>query len=79
MVILPDTDASGAVHIAEEIRVAIETTSFEQQGQAYPVTVSIGVSSSRPIYGTAYSTLVSEADRALYQSKKRGRNCVTTF
>lgn len=79
MVILPDTDASGAVHIAEEIRVAIETTSFEQQGQAYPVTVSIGVSSSRPIYGTSYSTLVSEADRALYQSKKRGRNCVTTF
>ena len=79
MVILPETDIEGAMHIAEEIRQAIETRSFEIEGDHYRLTASIGVASARPIYGSSCQSLVSESDRALYQSKKRGRNCVTAF
>lgn len=79
MVILPDTDIHGAMHIAEEIRQSIEQQSFHSEGKTYHLTTSIGVSANTPLYGTSYELLISEADRALYQSKKRGRNCVTAF
>ncbi len=79
MVILPETDINGAMHIAEEIRHAIESRSFASEGETYRSTASIGVAAARPIYGSSCQSLISESDRALYQSKKRGRNCVTAF
>jgi diguanylate cyclase len=77
--ILPETDIDGALYIGEEIRQAIESRSFESDGETYHLTASIGVACARPIYGDTCQTLISESDRALYQSKKRGRNCVTAF
>lgn len=79
MVILPDTEIEGASHIAEEIRVAIEDNAFLYEGEEYRLTVSVGVSCIKPVHGELYQALVSEADRALYRSKKNGRNCVTVF
>lgn len=79
MAILPETDIEGAMHIGEEIRQAIEERTFERDGERYSLTASIGVASALPIYGSSCQALLSESDRALYQSKKRGRNCVTAF
>ena len=76
---MPETDINGAMHIAEEIRYAIESRSFASEGETYRSTASIGVAAARPIYGSSCQSLISESDRALYQSKKRGRNCVTAF
>lgn len=70
-VILPNADREGALVQAERCRQAIADAPWEQRG----VTASFGVST----LGLAHedgSSLISEADEALYLSKKEGRNCV---
>lgn len=70
--ILPNTDLSAALRIAEKIRSRVENTDWTIPA----VTVSIGVTILFP--GDTESTLQSRADQALYSSKKRGRNKVTS-
>lgn len=71
-VVLPNTDSQGALEAAERIRHAIETAEWNLR----PVTVSIGVSSLKKPAQTEQE-LIEEADRALYESKRTGRNRVT--
>ncbi len=70
--LLPNTDAEGAAQLAERLRVAIA----EQPWPKRLITVSSGVSTLHPLMPDA-GTLVTGADRALYHSKREGRNCVT--
>ena len=75
-VLLPDTDSSGAVVIAENIRSEIERTIVpcsETTGER--ITVSIGVCTQIPASDSAVGRFVSTADGALYQAKEKGRNC----
>lgn len=44
-------------------------------GNRFHVTVSIGMTKKHP--GQSLESLMRNADRALYQSKDRGRNCIT--
>jgi diguanylate cyclase (GGDEF)-like protein len=78
-VILPAVDVRGAVVVAERIRRKIETFAFASANGGPPlhVTISVGVTEFDP--GTVYapSEIVRDADRALYQSKEKGRNRVT--
>lgn len=75
-VILTETDPEGAVHMAERIRRAIEEHRFDiGQRQNINVTVSIGVASLPP-QETSIERLVEDADKALYEAKKGGRNRV---
>ncbi|MDO6804896.1 GGDEF domain-containing protein, partial [Wenyingzhuangia sp. 1_MG-2023] len=72
MIILPDTSAALAYRLAEKIRTAIAAEQFED---ADHVTTSIGlVESLQP--GQSARQLLLKADKALYQAKSRGRNCV---
>ena len=70
-VILPNTGKEAAKKLAERIRKAVE----EVSSLHCSVTISIGICSlnSRNI---TMSKLVAEADQALYQAKKAGRNRV---
>ena len=70
--ILPNTDAEGAYILAERLRQRVENAKWKER----PVTASFGVSSIEigMLNGEA---LIEAADKALYQSKERGRNCVT--
>lgn len=43
----------------------------------FHVTVSIGVTKKQ--FGQTLESMMSKADKALYQSKNRGRNCITFF
>ena len=72
VVLLPQTDAAGALTIAERIRRAILETEWSRRS----VTVSVGVAHLLPVVDTG-SHLIARADRALYQSKAGGRNRVT--
>ena len=72
--LLPQTDAQGALVIAERIRQMLEEQPFEINGQAYRLQVSAGVAEVR--VGDDAGTLLGRADEALYRSKAAGRNCV---
>ena len=76
-IVLPETDLSGALTIAENIRRTIASMDIVHEGSPYlTVTVSIGVAASRPSRGSERSVLLEAADRALYRAKASGRNSV---
>ncbi len=76
IVILPDTDATGAFHVAEKIRKAAETArpQFERSG-AISFTVSIGVAAIEEAMGD-FEDLTKKADEMLYRAKHSGKNRV---
>ncbi len=79
-IILPNIDAMGAVHIAEEIRNKIKALAIdhiESKINLGIVTASLGVASTIPKLSKEPTLLVSEADLALYKSKEKGRDRVT--
>ncbi len=71
MIILPHTEVSGALCLAEKIRSRIESTAM---GRAGSCTVSIGLTAFRP--EDSRTDVVERADSALYQAKNSGRNRV---
>ena len=73
-IILPATDAKGALLAAERARTAIERMLVESSGQQLKVTISGGVAEVAP--NEDLDSLVARADQGLYASKKAGRNCV---
>ncbi|MGO9262446.1 MAG: GGDEF domain-containing protein [Bryobacteraceae bacterium] len=77
--VLPGCAAEGAAAQAERIREALAATPFSNATAPLPVTCSIGVA-SRDHPGTEHTDqLVREADLALYQAKRLGRNRVETW
>ncbi len=74
-ILLPGVGTSGALRVAEEIRVAIERLAIVFGDKRLGVTVSIGVASC-PMHGLGAADLVASADAALYRAKSEGRNRV---
>lgn len=74
-VILPEVGRSGARHLAEKLRVAIESATFRFEGTTIPVTISVGVAEWTP-ESSDPQELVKEADERLYEAKRGGRNRV---
>jgi diguanylate cyclase (GGDEF)-like protein len=76
-IILPETDLTGAIRIADSIRQAIAAMAIVHEGSPYHiVTVSIGVASAQPFRGSESNALLEAADRALYRAKAAGRNAI---
>lgn len=77
VVAMPDTEPFAAQRVAERIRQAIETVPFEVAGgsKSIRVTASIGVATAAPSLRSG-DTLFKNADKALYDAKRSGRNCV---
>jgi len=73
VILFPKMDAKNATQIAETIRKIIEEKSSEIVG--LKVTISIGVATDFNQMTNAQE-LTKIADRALYQAKSLGRNCV---
>lgn len=71
-VILPQAGLEGASIVAERLRARVE--SMEVPGIGH-ITASFGVATF-PQHATSRSTLIVNADRALYQAKHLGRNRV---
>ena len=71
---LPDTDLDGAAQLAERIRESLEATAIDYEGARISLTASFGVSCF-PSTANA-EDLLADADRRLYDAKRRGKNTV---
>ncbi len=76
IVVLTNSDAKQAADVAERIRKRIEQTEFAYNGAKIPVTVSLGVCAIRKDFHLG-EDLYKNADKALYESKRAGKNRVT--
>jgi diguanylate cyclase (GGDEF)-like protein len=72
--ILPETDAEGALLVAERLREDIESMGIDYEGEKIPITMSFGVASLDTVNDISKNNLIKKADSALYQAKKSGRN-----
>lgn len=74
LAVLPNTDLDGAAAVGERIRVAVcAVPVLLDDHEPVPVTVSIGVAAD-PADGL--TSLVHQADQAMYEAKQAGRNRV---
>lgn len=81
VIILPDTAMDGAVALAEDIRMHIESLNilYKTSEIAGHATLSLGVSSILPDSNASEKSLLNQADTALYQAKTNGRNRVAVY
>jgi diguanylate cyclase (GGDEF)-like protein len=76
VVILPDTSIGEGRERAELLRVAINAQQLRFNGVALgAISASFGVAAS-PAHGNSSDSLLRNADEALYDAKRRGRNQV---
>ena len=80
IVMLLDTNEHAAFKVAERIRHVIEKHCFTHEDVCIHLTISAGISVFSPEHNeVAVRTLIDQADQALYNSKRTGRNRVTVF
>jgi len=78
--VLPETDASSALIVAERLCRTIGGHDFFDGQHHYRVSVSIGLASVQPTSeDCSADELIDQADQALYEAKNRGRNQVALF
>jgi diguanylate cyclase (GGDEF)-like protein len=74
-VLLPQTSQQGAFELAERLRMTLVSRSVNHAGERIAVTASFGVA-TYPVPVPYGDWLVPAADKALYEAKAAGRNCV---
>jgi diguanylate cyclase (GGDEF)-like protein len=85
--ILPHTDESAALLLAERLCKEIENADKQNVGQVGDVTVSIGIATKNSKSNLPFnrspnkdlSQLIRESDAALYAAKEKGRNQVQVY
>ncbi|MDH5231790.1 MAG: diguanylate cyclase [Gammaproteobacteria bacterium] len=77
-IICPETDVEGATILADRIRVLLADAPISFQDIEFTITASFGVATFTPNMQNV-DELLDAVDKALYQSKNSGRNCVTVY
>jgi two-component system, cell cycle response regulator len=75
-VICRGTPLLNAGVLGERLRTRVELENFDYQGSRLPVTISVGVAALPEANVQTPSELIRDADSALYEAKKSGRNRV---
>jgi diguanylate cyclase (GGDEF)-like protein len=73
-IILPETDLNGALKCAEKVRTSVAAISNLKR----PITISLGIAMLNENIDKA-ETLLHQADQALYDAKKNGRNRIYIY
>jgi diguanylate cyclase (GGDEF)-like protein len=79
--VLPNTDISGALAVAESMKKNIADLQIEHGKSTVSdyITVSLGVSAIVPEQNSSYEQLIKQADKALYTAKAQGRDQIQVF
>ncbi|MEX3959672.1 GGDEF domain-containing protein [Trinickia sp. EG282A] len=75
LLLLPCATLDIALMIGERIRSAVQATQFEENGERFSVTVSIGIAQSAHD-GKTSEAIIRAANERLSRAKQHGRNCV---
>ncbi len=75
LALIRETTPEGLIIAAEKLRALVDTSGIEENGKNLHVTISIGATSIRE--DDTLESLLKRADALMYQSKSKGRNCVT--
>jgi diguanylate cyclase (GGDEF)-like protein len=78
VVLLPETDPTGAYVLAEKVRIGVTELDIAVSGSVLEASISVGVV-SYPDDGRTSDELLISADQAMYASKRGGRNRVMGF
>jgi diguanylate cyclase (GGDEF)-like protein len=83
IVILPNTNLTGAIVVAERIHLAIKELEITHEDSRLDnintITISLGISSQIPTADSSHSHLINQADQALLEAKRQGRNQSVIF
>ena len=79
MIILPGCDEKNAAKIGDRIRKSVNELSFEGDLSSPTISISIGIAVSDEGCREAAEDLMKRSDKALYLTKKRGRNRTTVL
>lgn len=74
--IIRNVDAETLSAIGNRFRVLVEKTQVRAAGEILNVTISVGATMATSLDST--DSIIKRADRLMYRSKDKGRNCVTT-
>jgi two-component system cell cycle response regulator len=79
VVLMPETEAEGAMQAAQRLREKIEGMRINTSEGKLSITVSIGLASLEKGFDetNTLDSLIKSADKALYAAKAAGRNCVS--
>ncbi|VAX01514.1 diguanylate cyclase/phosphodiesterase (GGDEF & EAL domains) with PAS/PAC sensor(s) [hydrothermal vent metagenome] len=75
IILLPNTNLDTAIIICERIRAAIAEAPVKYGDSLIYTTISLGV--TIVTNGDTINSIIERADALMYQSKQKGRNCVT--
>ncbi len=77
--VLPATAQEGAMILAHRIQEVLSHYEVMVRGRTLQVSVSIGVDTYESAEGIGSVTFIDRADKAMYEAKASGRNCVRSF
>lgn len=79
VILLPETDSVAAVMIGGRLQKVIEDTIVETEKGPVFITISIGIATLSEEDHAEIDMLIEQADKALYEAKKAGRNQVKVW
>jgi two-component system cell cycle response regulator len=77
-VILPNTNKTGSITVAEKVKGNMKKISLKSDSGYIEVSLSMGIATYPQSAGDK-ELLIEKADRALYESKNRGKNKITHY
>lgn len=78
--LLPNTNIQDAFKLAERVRRDMEQTQFQTQGESFTIAITISIGVAAFTNKTSnIDDILRNADTALYEAKRAGRNRVTEY